>query len=134
MVQCADTHLFCTSCVTSYASTKLGEQNLDLRCMDVSGCKMAFPHSELRRALPETLFELYERILQRRDIESAGLEGLEECPFCDYKVVIDVDFHINKVLWCQNEVCGKTSCRRCKKEVGIVKSPGCLPSEIAYFR
>jgi TRIAD3 protein (E3 ubiquitin-protein ligase RNF216) len=121
MVQCADTHLFCTSCVTSYASAKLGEQNPDLRCMDVSGCKRAFPYSELRRALPETLFELYERILQRHDIESAGLEGLEECPFCDYKVIIDVDFHTDKVLWCQNEVCGKISCRRCKKEVGIVQ-------------
>ena len=117
MAQCTDTHLFCTSCVTSYASAKLGEQNSDLRCMDISGCKMTFPDSELRRVLPEKLFELYEHIRQRRDIELAGIEGLEECPFCDYKVVMDVDFQTDKVLRCQNEECGKASCRNCKKEV-----------------
>jgi hypothetical protein len=118
MAQCMDTHLFCKRCVTSYASAKLGEQNADLCCMDISGCKMPFPDSELRRVLPEKLFELYEQIRQRRDIELAELEGLEECPFCDYKVVMDVDIQIERVLRCQNEVCGKVSCRRCKKEVG----------------
>lgn len=87
--------------------------------MDISGCKMAFPDSELRRVLPEKLFELYEQIRQRRDIELAELEGLEECPFCDYKVVVDVDFQTDKVLRCQNEECGKVSCRRCKKEVRL---------------
>lgn len=80
---------------------------------------MAFPDSELQRILPEKLFELYEHIRQRRDIELAGLEGLEECPFCDYKVVIDADFQTDKVLRCQNEECAKVSCRKCKKEVGI---------------
>ena len=120
MAQCTDTHLFCTSCVTSYASTKLGEQSSDILCMDISGCKMAFPDSELRRVLPTKLYELYEHIRQRRDIELAGLEGLEECPFCDYKVVMDVDFQTDKVLKCQNEECGKVSCRKCKKEVNIL--------------
>jgi len=86
--------------------------------MDLSGCKVAFPDSELRRVLPEKLFELLEHIRQRRDIELAGLEGLEECPFCDYKVVMDVDFQTDKLLKCQNEECGKVSCRKCKKEVG----------------
>jgi len=85
--------------------------------MDLSGCKMTFPDSELRRILPEKLFDLYEHICQRRDIEQAGLEGLEECPFCDFKVVIDADFEEDKVLTCQNEECGKVSCRKCKKEV-----------------
>jgi E3 ubiquitin-protein ligase RNF216 len=119
MAQCMDTHLFCTSCVTSYASARLGEQNSDLRCMDISGCKMSFSDSELRRVLPEKLFALYEHIRQRRDIELAGLEGLEECPFCDFKVVMDVDFQADKVLRCQNEECGKVSCRKCKVEVSI---------------
>lgn len=81
---------------------------------------MAFPDSELRRVLPTKLYELYEHIRQRRDIELAGLEGLEECPFCDYKVVMDVDFQTDKVLKCQNEECGKVSCRKCKKEVNIL--------------
>jgi TRIAD3 protein (E3 ubiquitin-protein ligase RNF216) len=120
MAQCTDTHLFCTSCVTSYVSTQLGEQNSSLRCMDLSGCKMTFPDSELRRILPEKLFGLYEHIRQRREIDLAGLEGLEECPFCDFKVVIDVDFEVDKVLRCQNEECGKVSCRKCKEEVSSI--------------
>jgi E3 ubiquitin-protein ligase RNF216 len=119
MAQCMDTHLFCKSCVTSYASARLGEQNSDLRCMDISGCKMSFPDSELRRVLPDKLFDLYEQIRQRRDIELAGLEGLEECPFCDFKVVMDVEFQADKVLRCQNENCGKVSCRKCKEEVSV---------------
>lgn len=122
MAQCTDTHLFCTSCVTSYVSTQLGEQNSDLRCMDLSGCKMTFPDSELRRVLPEKLFGLYEHIRQRREIELAGLEGLEECPFCDFKVVMDADFEEDKVLNCQNEECGKVSCRKCQKEDHLPKS------------
>lgn len=133
MAQCTDTHLFCKSCVTSYASTKLGEQDSDLRCMDISGCKMAFPDSELRRVLPDKLFELYEQIRQRRDIELAEIEGLEECPFCDFKAVIDVDFEADKVLRCQNEECAKFSCRKCKKEVGIhAKSSSSMG--VAYSR
>ena len=80
---------------------------------------MAFPESELRRILPAKLFDLYEQIRQRRDIELAKLDGLEECPFCDYKVVVDVDFETDKVLRCQNEACLKVSCRKCKNEVGI---------------
>lgn len=122
MAQCTDTHLFCTSCVTSYVSTQLGEQNSNLRCMDLSGCKMTFPDSELRRILPEKLFGLYDHIRQRREIELAGLEGLEECPFCDFKVVIDVDFEEDKVLRCQNEECLKISCRKCKEETHLPKT------------
>ncbi len=124
MAQCTDTHLFCKSCVTSYMSTQLGEQNSDLRCMDLSGCKMTFPDSELRRILPEKLFRLYEDIRQRREIEQAGIEGLEECPFCNFRVVIDADFEEDKVLRCQNDECGKESCRKCKKEVSSIMHTG----------
>jgi E3 ubiquitin-protein ligase RNF216 len=99
--------------------------------MDISGCKMSFPDSELRRILPDKLFDLYEQIRQRRDIELAGLEGLEECPFCDFKVVMDAEFQADKVLRCQNEDCGKVSCRKCKEEVSICTKElvvrGCLP-------
>jgi TRIAD3 protein (E3 ubiquitin-protein ligase RNF216) len=94
--------------------------------MDLSGCKMTFPDSELRRILPEKLFGLYDHIRQRREIELAGLEGLEECPFCDFKVVIDVDFEEDKVLRCQNEECLKISCRKCKEEVSSIVTQASL--------
>ncbi|KAI0048273.1 hypothetical protein FA95DRAFT_1558166 [Auriscalpium vulgare] len=122
MIQCPEAHLFCGSCVTTYASTRLGEQKPDLPCMDASGCKLNFPDSELRRILPVKLLGLYERVRQRRDLEAAALEGLEECPFCEYRVVMDVDIEVDKLFRCQNEECGKVSCRKCKKEDHLPKS------------
>ena len=88
-MQCPEAHLFCTTCMMSYAETKLGEHDARIVCMDQSGCKLPFPDSELRRCLTPKLLELYERVKQRKEIEAAGLDGLEECPFCDYKVVIE---------------------------------------------
>jgi TRIAD3 protein (E3 ubiquitin-protein ligase RNF216) len=117
MIQCPETHLFCTDCVTAYAGTRLGEENYIIPCMDTSGCTELFTDGELRRVLPAKLLELYERVRQRRDVEAAELEGLEECPFCDFKIVFDQDPDTDKLFRCQNENCSKVSCRKCKKEV-----------------
>lgn len=54
-----------------------------------------------------------EQLQQEKDIRDAGLENLEECPFCDYKAIlppIEEDFEFR----CANEECEKISCRRCK--------------------
>lgn len=118
MIQCPEAHLFCTSCMTSYCSTLLGEHNPNIVCMDQSGCKLLFPESELRRFLSPKLLELYERVKQRKDIEAAGLENLEECPFCEYKCVIDND--MEKLFRCENAECGAVTCRTCKKPVSVV--------------
>ncbi|ESK93036.1 ring finger [Moniliophthora roreri MCA 2997] len=121
MIQCEDGHLFCTECMTSYAEGLLGSHNVNIVCMDQSGCKLPFPVSELRRFLPEKLMELYERIKQRKEIEMAGIEGLEECPFCEYKCVIENKEE--KLFRCGNEEnCGAISCRQCKKPDHLPKS------------
>ena len=85
--------------------------------MDQSGCKLAFAEAELRRILSAKLIELYERVKQMKEIEAAGLDGLEECPFCDYKVVIENPDE--KLFHCQREECGSVTCRACKKVVSI---------------
>jgi len=121
MVQCEDAHLFCSSCVTTYAEGLLGSHNTNIVCMDQSGCKQLFPISELRRLLPEKLMELYERVKQRKEIEMAGLENLEECPFCEYKCVIENPDE--KLFRCGNEeTCGAITCRQCKKPVRRIQS------------
>ncbi len=117
MVQCPEAHLFCTSCMLTYAETKLGEHDARIVCMDQSGCKLPFPESELRRFLTPKLLELYERVKQRKEIEAAGLEGLEECPFCEYKVVIENEQE--RLFRCENEGCGAVTCRECKKLVRV---------------
>ena len=115
MIQCPDTHLFCSSCMTSYASNLLGEHNPNIICMDQSGCKLPFPLSQLRRFLTPKLMELYDRVKQMKEIEAAGLENLESCPFCEYKVVIENPQE--KLFRCESGDCGVVSCRGCKKVV-----------------
>lgn len=114
MVQCPEAHLFCITCMTSYTSTLLGAHNSRIQCIDRSGCTALIPESELRRFLPETMVRLWESVSQRKAIMDAGLEGLEECPFCDYSVIIENEEE--KLFKCRNEgVCGVVSCRACKK-------------------
>ncbi|KAG1725066.1 uncharacterized protein EDB91DRAFT_1169386 [Suillus paluster] len=120
MVQCPEAHLFCKSCMSSYASNLLGEHNPNIVCMDQSGCKLHFPQSELERFLTPKLLELYHRVKQRKDIEAAGLENLEECPFCEYKCVIENE--TEKLFRCENVDCGAVSCRECKKPDHLPKS------------
>ena len=121
MIQCPDAHLFCSECMVSYAENLLGSHNPSIVCMDQSGCKLPFPDSELRRFLDDKLLQLYERVKQRKEIEMAGLEGLEECPFCEYKVVIENPQE--KLFRCEREECGAVSCRACKKLVSTSHDP-----------
>lgn len=115
MVQCPEAHLFCMACMTTYASTKLGEHDANIICMDQSGCKLPFPETELRRFLTSKMLGLYERVKQNKEVQAAGLENLEECPCCEYKVVIDNPHE--RLFRCENEECGNVTCRACKKPV-----------------
>lgn len=103
----------------SYAANLLGMHDPDINCIDRSGCVAPIPESELRRFLPDGMMKLWERVKQRKEIEAAGLGGLEECPFCDYAVIIE-DAE-DKLLRCGNlSVCGVVSCRTCKKSVSTL--------------
>ena len=115
MVQCPEMHLFCITCMTSYTSTLLGAHDPRIPCIDRSGCTELIPESELRRFLPEKTMRLWERVRQREEVINAELMGLEECPFCDYGVVIENKEE--KLFKCQNEECEVVSCRACKKPV-----------------
>jgi E3 ubiquitin-protein ligase RNF216 len=107
--------------VIQYAETLLGGQNYIILCMDQSNCKEPFPEIELERVLPPKLLDLYYRIRQRKEIAAAGLENLEECPFCDFKYVIENPEE--KLFRCQNEECRAITCRACKKPVsGLLAS------------
>ncbi|KAL6310234.1 hypothetical protein BKA93DRAFT_2861 [Sparassis latifolia] len=114
MAQCTEGHLFCTNCMTSYASQMLGSLDANMVCMDRCGCDAAFPDSEFRRFLTPEMYVLYARVKQQQDIEAAGLENLEECPNCDFKAVIEDTLH-RRVFWCLNEECASVTCLDCKK-------------------
>ncbi|KAJ7685299.1 hypothetical protein DFH06DRAFT_969243 [Mycena polygramma] len=120
MIQCPDAHLFCSSCMTTYAETLLGSHDYKIVCMDQSGCKLAFRATELMRFLTPKLMSLYERVKQTKEVEAAGIEGLEECPFCEYKCVIENEQE--KLFSCRNEECAAVSCRQCKQLDHLPKS------------
>ncbi|EPQ53809.1 hypothetical protein GLOTRDRAFT_78895 [Gloeophyllum trabeum ATCC 11539] len=120
LIQCPEAHLFCTDCMTNYVSNLLGMQDPNIKCMDQSGCKEHFTEGELRRFMSPKLLELYEKVRMRREIESAQLEGLEECPYCEYKVVIESAEE--KLFRCENKECGAVTCRFCKKDDHLPKS------------
>jgi len=102
--------------MVTYASNLLGEYNFKIVCMDQSGCKLPFPVSELKRFLTPKLLSLYWRVRQAKEIEMAELDGLEECPHCEFKAVID---NPKEMLFrCQAKECGVVTCRKCKKPVG----------------
>lgn len=105
----------------SYAETLLSVHNVNINCIDQSGCNLAFPVSVLQKVLPNNLLKLYERVRQRNEIEMAGLEGLEECPFCDFKCIIE-GAH-GSLFRCGNiKACGAVTCRQCKKMVNQIDS------------
>ena len=117
MVQCDEGHLFCRSCTRNYASERLGMRISAIKCMDQEGCSSLFSLASLKICLPEKLMMLYERVKTEEEVTAAGLEGLEECPFCDYKCVIEND--MERLFTCLNDDggCGVVSCRECKKPV-----------------
>jgi TRIAD3 protein (E3 ubiquitin-protein ligase RNF216) len=123
-MQCPDGHLFCANCISQYAATQLGAHNPSLVCMDSSDCNLAFPESELRRVLTPKLMELHSRLVAQKVVADAGLESLEEYPFCDWKCVIDVPVETASLFRCGNGEggCGVVSCRKCKKKDHLPKT------------
>ncbi len=119
MVQCLDGHLFCKNCLKKYVEESVfGQGQIDVHCMDGSGCKSTFPMSQLKRSLPEQMLnkimkrvqelevmKVRLRIRARLDLISnqAGIENLHQCPFCDYKA--EIANEDDKVFKCAVSCC-----------------------------
>lgn len=119
-IQCPEGHHFCRRCITHYASRELGSQNTRLTCMDTGGCHAVFTSAGLANILSPTLLALFHRLELRRDLKEARLEGLEECPFCDWACIIEIPKDECIFFWCRNEEdCGVISCRLCRQKSHI---------------
>eukprot|EP00850_Spirogloea_muscicola_P022940 SM000319S12268 [mRNA] locus=s319:23954:27710:+ [translate_table: standard] len=107
MVQCADGHLFCFSCLRRrIEESTFGGMSATgaLPCMATDGCDELFPGAEVRRALPADILDNYEQRQAQFAIQQAGLVGLVYCPFCDFAVELHED---QRVLDCPNQSCLK---------------------------
>ncbi|KAH8429587.1 E3 ubiquitin-protein ligase RNF216 [Aspergillus melleus] len=119
-------HFFCFTCIRKSAETQIGLMKWRLQCFDISGCQENFDRSRLKQTLGPSLMEKLDSLQQEDEIQQAGLEGLECCPFCDFKAICgpvaeDREFH------CQNPSCEKVSCRLCNDESHIPKT--CLEAK-----
>lgn len=117
MLECSRGHAFCKECIRRTANEVIGAGKVGVGCLLMDGCKGRFPLAALADALPPAVFNGYTRRLQTKEIEEAGLEGLEKCPFCDYAVIMESDS--NSILTCRNPDCGRQSCRKCKEAAHI---------------
>ncbi|KAF2089209.1 hypothetical protein K490DRAFT_4043, partial [Saccharata proteae CBS 121410] len=113
-----EAHFFCYSCAANYVKAEIGQGKCRPTCMDISGCPAEFTRKELIRFLDEKTFETLERFQQQEEIRNAGLDDLEECPFCDYKAICPPK-EIDREFRCQNFECDKVSCRLCKEETHV---------------
>jgi len=114
-------HHFCFECATSLVKNEIGSRKCRPVCMDTSGCAAAFTESQLRLCLTEKMLGHLLRLQQQEDVKAAGIDGLEECPFCDY-MAICAPKEVDREFVCGNPDCGQTSCRLCSAPTHVPKT------------
>ncbi|KAE8311854.1 hypothetical protein BDV41DRAFT_565584 [Aspergillus transmontanensis] len=123
MVPCegGTVHLFCFRCIRKTAETQIGMMKYKLQCLDMSGCKAKFARGYLKKALGSSLMGKLDHLQQQHEVEQAGLEGLESCPFCDFKGICP-PVEEDREFRCCNPSCETVSCRLCKDKSHIPKT------------
>ncbi|EEH42015.2 hypothetical protein PAAG_03936 [Paracoccidioides lutzii Pb01] len=123
MVYCTgdNIHFFCVQCTRSLAKSQIGIMKYNVKCMDMSGCAASLNKQTLRRALGQSLIDKLEELEQLDEIAKADIEGLHDCPFCDFKAICPPIDDYSEFA-CQNPTCKKVSCRFCEKESHIPMS------------
>jgi TRIAD3 protein (E3 ubiquitin-protein ligase RNF216) len=112
------THSYCLSCPKRQIETQMGLSKCRPTCFGVDDCAGTFQRQALQRVLGEKTFERLEHMQQQQDLAAAGLDFLSECPFCDFKMEC-LPVEIDREFRCENDKCGRTSCRLCEKETHI---------------
>ncbi|KAI1973127.1 hypothetical protein LOZ53_004148 [Ophidiomyces ophidiicola] len=117
----AEAHFFCASCIKSNVKTQIGYMRYEIDCMDMSQCNAGFSRATLAEVLDDSLLKKLDELRQRDDIVKAGLDGLEECPFCEFKAIYP-PIEENREFRCLNSNCERVSCRSCKSVSHIPKT------------
>ena len=116
-----DIHFFCYDCVTRLAENQIGMMKWEMLCMDGSGCKASLSAGGIAQAVSTKTFDKLAFNQQQAEIAAAGIEGLEQCPYCDFKGICE-PVELDRVFNCQNPDCGRATCRLCKLDAHVPKS------------
>ena len=119
MVECRRGHKICLGCLKSYAHNLIGENAPKLTCATGEDCEVGYLRQYLLAALGEKALGRLEFINQQASLADAGLDDLEECPFCDFKAIVPDSKERNKEFRCYNSDCEAISCRICRKATHI---------------
>ena len=92
-----------------------------MECLDVSGCKACFSRESLIAVIGLSVVAKIDSLQQQHEIMKANLDGLEDCPFCEFKAIYPPPEE-DREFRCLNPDCEKVSCRLCKQETHIPKS------------
>ncbi|KAK8156267.1 hypothetical protein IWX90DRAFT_228017 [Phyllosticta citrichinensis] len=111
-------HFFCHGCANMYVSNEIGQRKCRPKCMDTGGCDAEFSRGQLKAFLDDKVFETLERLQQQEDLRNAGIEDLDECPFCDFKMICAPKL-VDREFRCLNEDCAVVSCRLCRQETHV---------------
>jgi TRIAD3 protein (E3 ubiquitin-protein ligase RNF216) len=111
-------HFFCLLCAKTYVEGEMGNARCRPVCFADTSCGGIFARSQLLGFLGQTSFDHLEHLQQQADLAAAGLDFLDECPFCDFKAECP-PVEIDREFRCLNPKCQKTSCRLCQKETHI---------------
>ncbi|EED18173.1 RING finger protein, putative [Talaromyces stipitatus ATCC 10500] len=114
-------HLFCNSCIKQHAETQVGLMQYELKCFDTSGCHAGFDRNLIKKIVGDKLMKRLEHLQQQDEIAKASIDGLEECPFCEFKAICP-PVEEDKEFACLNSECEIVSCRLCKQETHIPKT------------
>jgi TRIAD3 protein (E3 ubiquitin-protein ligase RNF216) len=114
-------HFVCRECVKRYVEEEVGKMRCRPKCFADTACEGTFSRKQLMEILEEKTFERFENLQQQEELQLAGLDSLEECPFCDYKAEYPA-IEFNKEFQCLAPKCSKTSCRICHRETHIPMS------------
>lgn len=117
MVSCLaeEPHFFCFTCVESMAETQVGLLRYEMRCMDASGCAAELSNDGVGKAVPIQIFDCLAMSKQQAEIQAAGIEGLEQCRWCEYQAVCD-EVEKDPVFYCLNPECKRATCRKCRED------------------
>ncbi|ETN42059.1 uncharacterized protein HMPREF1541_03998 [Cyphellophora europaea CBS 101466] len=114
-------HFFCFSCVAQLAETQAGMLKYEMLCMDESGCKAALDPEGVGQAVPIKTVDRLALNQQQAEIAAADLEGLEQCPYCEFRAIMD-PVETAVVFQCFNPDCRRASCRKCRQDAHVPKS------------
>lgn len=114
-------HFFCFGCVARLAESRIGAMKHEMNCMDGSGCKAALSVNGVCLAVPTKVVDKLAFYRQQAEISAAGIEGLEQCPHCEYKAICD-PIEEDSIFMCQNPDCSKNTCRKCDEVSHLPKT------------